>query len=724
VATVTLRPDGGTLGTGWSLVSGASIQACTNDNSDASYVFGDDDTGVCTVTFGTYSFPALARLTSVTPRYRLKHMATPTQFYHAFYARIVGESFPFPGYPDKIVGTTTMTTYNGSSRSLNPGGGIWVQADIDNISLAFTTSPTSSWIDTQVAELYLDVVYNEAPVTSAVSATAATSRPTIGWTYTDPEGDTQERAKVKIFTSSQATPDTPSVAPVYDVELLQSTTTNLVTVDLVNGTAYWAYVKTADVGSSGRYGNWSTAHNWTVTLTPPPTPTLTATAQNATARYELVATHGTFAAATQYFVIQRSLDAGATWTTIRSANEAPATAGSVLTTWDYEVPRGVAPKYRVQTVATPGTGRVSSAWSATQSPVALVLTGWWLKDPLSPSLNIQVTVASFSFRRKEPQSVYEPLGRSEALVVSDGVRGIDGNLELWAKTAAVYNAVEALLLTGHSLWLEDVLGRRWYVKFGDATDWSLIRATPAAGETTAIRHLHAVSLPFTQVAVPTGVPTIVPPPTVNTLSLPATSGNYASTPDTAANSPFATLDIRVKVSLTDWTPAANMALMAKWTASAAFIFRVNSAGVLAFLYSTDGSGVAGNLLSTAAVGATDGTVKWVRVTRDTGPQEVKFYTSDDGSAWTQLGTTVAGGALGIFNSTGAIEVGSWGGGVNDLLGGKVYTAELRTAIGGALVNVFDATAVTKLGTRNPTTVVSSTGETWTVNGSAWDWEAV
>jgi hypothetical protein len=58
------------------------------------------------------------------------------------------------------------------------------------------------------------------------------------------------------------------------------------------------------------------------------------------------------------------------------------------------------------------------------------------------------------------------------------------------------------------------------------------------------------------------------------------------------------------------------------------------------------------------------------------------------------------------------------------LGGKVYTAELRTAIGGALVNVFDATAVTKLGTRNPTTVVSSTGETWTVNGSAWDWEAV
>lgn len=53
-------------------------------------------------------------------------------------------------------------------------------------------------------------------------------------------------------------------------------------------------------------------------------------------------------------------------------------------------------------------------------------------------------------------------------------------------------------------------------------------------------------------------------------------------------------------------------------------------------------------------------------------------------------------------------------------------AEVRNGIDGTVVVSFDATAVTILGTRNPSTVPvgGTAGGDWTVNGSAWDWMAI
>ena len=211
------------------------------------------------------------------------------------------------------------------------------------------------------------------------------------------------------------------------------------------------------------------------------------------------------------------------------------------------------------------------------------------------------------------------------------------------------------------------------------------------------------------------------PATVNVLTLPGTAGNYVSTPDAAGNSPNAELDIKMKVALPDWTPAASRALLCKWTASSAFIWRVTTAGALAFLWSTDGSGgVAGNVTSSADLSAlANGAVKHLRVTSV--GTVLKFWTSDDGTSWTQMGTNLVGPAS-MANASAAIEIGSWGSGANDILTGTIYSASIGLTVDGAANNTFDASAVTKLGTRDPSSVAA--GGPWTINGSAWDWASV
>lgn len=204
------------------------------------------------------------------------------------------------------------------------------------------------------------------------------------------------------------------------------------------------------------------------------------------------------------------------------------------------------------------------------------------------------------------------------------------------------------------------------------------------------------------------------------LLLPGTSGNYASTPDSAAVSVTGDIDIRCKVAADDWTPANFDAFMSKWQSNNyAFYFGIDPGGQLRLGWSTTGLGETHSTISTASVGAANGAAKWVRAALDVndgaGNHVLNFYTSDDGATWSPLGDTVtAAGTVSIADTAAGVEIGTTDAGAGNFFAGKVYYAEVRNGIGGTVVAKFNP-AETHQGVRSFT---SSTGEVWTVNGGA------
>lgn len=97
---------------------------------------------------------------------------------------------------------------------------------------------------------------------------------------------------------------------------------------------------------------------------------------------------------------------------------------------------------------------------------------------------------------------------------------------------------------------------------------------------------------------------------------------------------------------------------------------------------------------------------------------VKFYTSDDGIAWTQPGTDATLSLSGIFNWTAPVELGSYDGGGSPAAGG-LYHAQLRNnVLDDGTGIVFDAN-LDKIPIGAASFVESSSNAaTVTINGTA------
>ncbi len=183
----------------------------------------------------------------------------------------------------------------------------------------------------------------------------------------------------------------------------------------------------------------------------------------------------------------------------------------------------------------------------------------------------------------------------------------------------------------------------------------------------------------------------------NYLHLPGVSTSRAATNDHARLDIIGDLDIECRVAATDWTPAAINALVAKWLSGGgnrSYKLSLNTNGTLSLQWTTDGQN--GTLItknSTVATGVTDGEIKWVRATLDVdngaGGYTVQFFTSDDGTSWSQLGADVVtgGGATSIYAGTAQLIVGV-DNGTNPLTGG-VYQARVYNGIAGTLVFDFN-----------------------------------
>lgn len=201
------------------------------------------------------------------------------------------------------------------------------------------------------------------------------------------------------------------------------------------------------------------------------------------------------------------------------------------------------------------------------------------------------------------------------------------------------------------------------------------------------------------------------------LFLSGASGNYASTPDAASLDIVGDLDLRVRVSMDDWTPAAESTLIAKYTATGnqrSYALAVTATGALIFRWSEDGT--AEKTETSSAVNTfVNGSTHWVRATIDVdngaADAAVNFYTSEDGSTWTALGAEQLNGATtSIFASTAVLELGGQTLGTVNRLAGKIFRAQVLSGIAGTSVAAPIAST---------TSITDATPLTWTVQGTAY-----
>ncbi len=154
----------------------------------------------------------------------------------------------------------------------------------------------------------------------------------------------------------------------------------------------------------------------------------------------------------------------------------------------------------------------------------------------------------------------------------------------------------------------------------------------------------------------------IPPPTPAFLQLNDTIGAYASR---ASLNLSGSIDLQARVSFVNWNGEVLPQIIIGKTASnpnQSYSFRMQTTGKLNWAWSTTGVSLQ-TRQSTQRTFFTNGTVHWIRVTVAATGGDVKFWTGDDGLAWTQLGATVGSTFDGTIHATTLpTEIGSQDGG--------------------------------------------------------------
>lgn len=188
------------------------------------------------------------------------------------------------------------------------------------------------------------------------------------------------------------------------------------------------------------------------------------------------------------------------------------------------------------------------------------------------------------------------------------------------------------------------------------------------------------------------------------LTLSGASSQCASTPDSVATSIVGDIEIQAKFQVSSWTPAAGQHVVLGKTNAAgsitSYLLRLSSTGHPQILIgNANAANATLGYTATATIpsaGYAAGSPVWVKATLDVDNgatnSAAQFFTSPDGTTWTQLGSTVLGGAgvVAIYDGDGSLTVGRYGdyNGAQWFAGGVIMRAIVKNGIAGT--TVFDA----------------------------------
>lgn len=493
MSTSLLRPSSTAANSGVA-VTGASAHVALNDNSDATYVDSIGTSDVVALALDNFSQPAGSVIKSVAWRLRAGTTGSGTE---TIVVQLLGLG---PAATTLILGGTRVIY---SAPILAPS-----DSDIDAATLAIGQGSAGNAV--KVYEAYVDVVYVAKPVTvpsvTPASTVTTTNRPTISWANSlDSDGLGQTNYQVRTFTAAVYGGGgfDPATSTAVDEQLSGLTSTSYaIQVPLPDAT-YRSYVRVAQtVNGVTHWSDWANVQ-YVIDVDLPAAPTLTLTAQSSSGRVKIQVADNAGTATTTELEVQRSLDAGVTWQAVRLLTD---TAGVLYSTtdatlYDYEAPNGTAMEYRARALHNYSGVYAAGAWAT--GTVTWSSEDSWLKCPVDPSLNMVVSFPEGGipgYTRPMRQGVFQPLGRTDPVIVTDKRLDARGSLTFDVSTTAKQALIDALLDSEEALLLQCPAAYHWtdrYLRFGDLerTRWTPKAYSQPVGD----------ALPWWEVPSPVGV---------------------------------------------------------------------------------------------------------------------------------------------------------------------------------------------------------------------------
>lgn len=210
--------------------------------------------------------------------------------------------------------------------------------------------------------------------------------------------------------------------------------------------------------------------------------------------------------------IQRSLDGGSTWTTVRGTPLAVPANTEQVTVVDSEAPFDTAVEYQATIsaqVTTPVAGTITSP--AATAEVTTPAAQWALTDPLDPTTvlllhrlgqiatmttTLQAPI-SFSTDQEEQIGVFYGFGNPDPIVQHGTLQDPTFTLSALLEGRTEYDTFQALRARQRTLQLRSDMGDSWYVALGPSVSLSLIRAADRV-----TNPLWILSVPCTVTAAP------------------------------------------------------------------------------------------------------------------------------------------------------------------------------------------------------------------------------
>jgi hypothetical protein len=269
--TVTLRPTSSATNGAFTFGGGATtVQGATADELDGTYAQAAA-LAAADLSFGAFSMPAGAQIRTVIPKLRWSS-STPGAL-ATLKVTFTGsaKAYAFTSGTKPPTGITDVTF---APASRTPDGDPWTAAVINRILLKYVAQPPI-----RLYRVELDVLYNEQPVVSNITPNggSSTAQFLVDWDYTDPEGDAQERWRVKVFDDPLPAGFNPETSTARvdsgNAYIGASTQTSWLIPKALPPGGYWIAVKASDAGSNGRYSQWALT-SVVLSGTPPASPKL------------------------------------------------------------------------------------------------------------------------------------------------------------------------------------------------------------------------------------------------------------------------------------------------------------------------------------------------------------------------------------------------------------------------------------------------------------------